>query len=362
MIRVVFFILFLSTSSYAELSVLEKLGKEIFQDTSLSEPVGQSCASCHDSNKGFANNEVVAAGANPTLFGSRNTPTIAYSSFSPNYKYDVIEGNIVPVGGQFLDGRSDNLKDQIQNPFTNPLEMGNVSIDQLLRKIKQANYWQDLVKYFELTDADDNTFVFDKVVQALVAYEHSSDLVRFTSKYDYWLKGQVNFNSLEIAGFVLFERIDKGNCAACHTVKKRSADDNPLLTDFTYDNIGVPANPNNPFYNIPKNHNPQAKKFIDYGLGKSSRMKDAKYLGMFKVPTLRNISLTAPYMHNGVFTTLREVVEFYNTRDLESKWGAPEVPYNVNQTELGDLALSETDIDALVAFMRTLTDGYVYKK
>lgn len=348
----------MTTTCSAELSNLEQLGKQIFFDKNLSEPTGQSCATCHDPTKGLANNEIIAAGANPELFGNRNTPTIAYSSFSPKFKYDTVEGNIVPVGGQFLDGRSDLLTDQALGPFMNPLEMGNKSIDQLVAKIRQGSYWQDLMDYFKLGNSVSTQVVIDKITKAIVAYESSSDFVKFTSKYDYWLNAQVNLSYLEFLGFTLFERVDQGNCAACHTLKKFHADDRPLFTDFTYDNIGVPANKNNPYYAMASQYNPQGKKYIDYGLGNSPRMKDAKYLGMFKVPTLRNIELTAPYMHNGVFKTLKEVVEFYNSRDVDTKWGKPAVPYNVNQQELGDLKLTEIDIDALVAFMKTLTDGY----
>jgi len=361
LVQVSFFIL-IATISQASLTVLESLGKEIFEDKNLSEPVGQSCSSCHIPEQGFANNEMVFAGANPLLFGNRNTPSIAYASFSPPYKYDTVEGNIVPVGGQFLDGRADNLKHQVIGPFLNPLEMGNKLPDDVINKIKQASYWGKFQQVLHLNKTTTNKQIFEKIISAIVAYEQSDELVKFSSKYDYWLQGKVTFTSLEILGFTIFERLDKGNCAACHTLKKQHKDDNPLLTDFTYDNIGVPANPNNPYYKNPKKYNPQAHKYIDYGLGKSPRMKDAQYLGMFKVPTLRNIELTAPYMHNGVFTSLKEVVEFYNSRDMESKWGKPEVPYNVNNQELGDLKLTEIDMDALVAFMLTLTDGYEYEK
>jgi cytochrome c peroxidase len=344
----------------SELSILETIGKNIFFDTTLSNPVGQSCASCHDPKLGFANNAVVTSGANPELFGNRNTPSIAYSSFSPSFKYDVVEGNIVPVGGQFLDGRENTLEDQVLGPFLNPLEMGNKSKVELVEKIKNSTNWQSLITHFKLFEASEAE-ILSSVSKAIAAYETSSELVKFTSKYDYWLQGKANLNSLEILGFVTFERIDKGNCAACHTLKKSSAEDKPLLTDFTYDNIGVPINPNNPYYQMKKIYNPQGQNYIDYGLGKSTRIKDANYLGMFKVPTLRNVELTAPYMHNGVFNSLKQVVEFYNSRDQESKWGKPEVPFNVNELELGDLNLTELEIDGLVAFMLTLTDGYQMK-
>ena len=130
----------------------------------------------------------------------------------------------------------------------------------------------------------------------------------------------------------------------------------PLFTDFSYDNIGVPANPANPFYSMNKSINPHGRSYADKGLGTTTR--NQKQDGKFKVPTLRNIAQTAPYMHNGIFTTLREVIDFYNTRDVDKKWPAPELNNNVNTEELGDLKLSKNEIDDLVAFLNTLNDGY----
>jgi len=353
-----FSLLILTSFSWAKLNKLENLGKSIFNDTGLSEPIGQSCSSCHQKDKAFANNEMIFNGANNQLFGNRNTPSISYSQFSPRFKYDEIEGQIVPVGGQFLDGRSDDLAQQVFGPFLNPLEMANKDESQLLDKVKSASYWIKFSNYFNLNDSSNHKKIKDSIIRAIVAYEKSEEFGLFTSKYDYWLNGQVRFTYMEQLGFRVFERKNKGNCAACHSLKKQHKDDRPLLTDFSYDNIGVPANSINPFYQIPKKYNPQGKQYTDYGLGKSPRMKNGNYIGMFKVPSLRNVELTAPYMHNGVFNTLKEVVEFYNSRDLESKWGKPEVPYNVNQQELGDLQLTNLEQDALIVFMKTLTDGY----
>lgn len=349
------------TNSRATLNEIEKIGKDIFFDKSLSNPEGQSCASCHIPENGFANNQIVSPGANTNLFGNRNTPTIAYSSFSPSFKYDNVEGNLVPVGGQFMDGRADNLAQQALGPLLNPLEMGNKTIGQIVTKIKKTDYWKRFKKVFRKQNKSDEDII-NNLTTALAAYESSYEVARFTSKYDYWLQGKANLSTLELQGFTVFERPDKGNCASCHTLKKKHKYDTPLFTDFTYDNIGVPVNPSNPYYSLDKNYNPFGDKYIDYGLGKSSKIKEPRYLGMFKVPTLRNIELTSPYMHNGVFKTLREVVEFYNSRNTESKWGKPEVSFNINQTELGNLNLNELDMDALVAFMKTLTDGYEYEK
>ncbi|MCK5336316.1 MAG: c-type cytochrome, partial [Gammaproteobacteria bacterium] len=133
-----------------------------------------------------------------------------------------------------------------------------------------------------------------------------------------------------------------------------------LFTDFTYDNLGVPFNKQNPFLKNPKSFNAHGMNYRDKGLGYTT--KDKSQNGKFKVPTLRNIALTAPYMHNGAFNTLEEVVDFYNTRDTDSKWDAAEIKENVNTEELGDLKLSSDEVDAIVAFLKTLTDNYQIKK
>ena len=136
-------------------------------------------------------------------------------------------------------------------------------------------------------------------------------------------------------------------CAACHP---STSEDNtpPLFTDFTYDNIGLPPNPN-----LLAN---KGSDFSDLGLGQSTRL--AAQDGKFKVPSLRNVAKTAPYTHNGGFQSLREVIEFYSSRDQDPKWAPAEIERNKNTEELGKLNLSAAEIDAMLAFLETLTDGY----
>jgi len=153
----------------------------------------------------------------------------------------------------------------------------------------------------------------------------------------------------------------------------------PLFTDFTFDNLGTPKNPDNPFYKMGQVFlddgspvNPEGAAWIDPGLGgflatnPALASKAAENMGKHKVPTLRNVA-KAPtpnfpkaYMHNGVFKSLKEVVHFYNTRD-DGTWPAPEVAENVNTEELGNLGLTDQEEDAIVAFMETLSDGYINK-
>jgi cytochrome c peroxidase len=169
------------------------------------------------------------------------------------------------------------------------------------------------------------------------------------------LRGETELSEQELRGLEFFEAEDKGNCSACHPSKPAEDGSPPLLTDFTYDNLGTPRNPENPFYSLPLELNPDGFAFVDLGLGKT--VNDPAQNGKFRVPTLRNVAVTAPYMHNGVFKTLFNVVAFYNSRDV-AEWPAPEVSANVNVEELGKLGLTNQELEDLVAFLRTLTDGW----
>jgi cytochrome c peroxidase len=191
----------------------------------------------------------------------------------------------------------------------------------------------------------------------------------FTSKYDYYLKGKATLTAQEQRGLKLFN--GKGKCANCHV----SEGESPLFTDFTYDNLGIPKNPKNPFY-YEAAWNPAGLNWVDGGLGgylKSAGMPESVYrpeLGKFKVPTLRNVDqrpneyFVKAYGHNGYFKSLEEIVHFYNTRDVRGAgwigvpWAKPEEPMNINTVEMGNLRLTADEEAAIVTFLRTLTDGY----
>ncbi len=196
---------------------------------------------------------------------------------------------------------------------------------------------------------------YTNMADAIEAYEKTSEVSPFSSKYDYWLRGETELSKQELRGLKLFEAEDKGNCAACHPSRPAEDGSPPLFTDFTYDNLGTPRNPENPFYSLPPELNPDGFAFVDLGLGKT--VNDPAQNGKFRVPTLRNVAVTLPYMHNGVFKTLFTAVAFYNTRDV-AEWPDSEVPENVNMEELGKLGLTNQELEDLVAFLRTLTDGW----
>jgi cytochrome c peroxidase len=289
---------------------------------------------------------------------------------SPVFHFDAREGHY--VGGQFWDGRSATLEEQAKGPFLNPVEMANPDKRALVEKVRRAPYAGGFDSLHGRNALDEVDQAFERIVGAIAAYERSAEFRPFTSRYDAWLAGKVRFSEQELRGLRLYEDEKKGNCAACHPSRTGPKGEPPLFTDFTYDNLGVPRHPENPFYAQDKAYNPEGGRFIDKGLG--GVVKKPGEDGKFKVPTLRNVARTAPYMHNGYFRTLRGVVAFYNDRDARPAcaaaateaealtrgcWPAPEVAANVNKEELGRLGLTEQEVDDIVAFMETLTDGYL---
>ncbi|MDH5425936.1 MAG: c-type cytochrome [Gammaproteobacteria bacterium] len=342
------------------LNASEQLGKALFFDARLSSPAGQSCASCHSPEHGFSHPDsklATAEGAAKGLFGNRNVPSITYIKFTPEFHKVTEDGESLHVGGFFLDGREKTLEDQATKPMLNPVEMGIASEQDLISKIKESGYEKMFNDIYGKDALKETKKAVQYISQAIADYERSVELAPFSSKYDAYLAGKAQLSQQELQGLKLFEAEDKGNCAACHPSKlDKESGFPPLFTDFTYDNLGVPANKNNPFLNNPKKYNLHGHAYKDNGLG--DILKDANENGKFKVSTLRNIALTAPYMHNGVFSTLKEVVSFYNTRDSDKKWAAAEIKQNVNKDELGDLKLSDDEVEAIVAFLKTLTDDY----
>jgi len=350
-----------------------KLGQALFFDPSLSSPPGQSCATCHDASAAFTDPDhrlPVSKGVLPGRVGNRNAPTSLYAAFSPKFHFDKEEG--LYVGGQFPDGRAATLEEQAKGPFLNPLEMANPDKQSVVEKVRRAAYSPEFDRVFGKGALGDTEQAYERIAEALAAFQRTPQFSPFSSKYDAWLAGKTKLTQQELRGLRLFESEDKGNCAACHPSKPGPRGESPLFTDFTYDNLGVPRNPDNPFYKLPAQLNPAGALWVDRGLGATVNKRSED--GKFKVPTLRNIDLTGPYMHNGYFRTLRGTVVFYNDRDkkplckknlvteeeaLKQKcWPAPEVITNVNHDELGDLGLSEREIDDIVAFMKTLTDGW----
>jgi len=334
------------------------LGELLFNDSQLSEPAGQSCASCHRASVAHSDSgQAVSPGADNTLYGNRNAPSIHYVKFTPDLSWN--QQDETWIGGFFLDGRALSMEEQARGPLFNPLEMGNSSEHQLRDKIAEASYLPLFKQLYGADILSDSGATVDAIADAIAAYERGPTFALFSSKYDAYLRGEIKLSPQESEGLTLFEAEDKGNCAACHPSAQGEAGQPPLFTDYSYDNLGAGRNKSLPFLNMTAVHNPAGSDYRDLGLALNPHIPNAQeQRGKFKVPSLRNLTLTAPYLHNGLFENLREVVDFYNTRDVDEQWPAAEVADNVNQDELGDLGLSEAEVDALVAFLETLTDGY----
>ena len=422
----------------APLSAAAVAGKAFFFDTSLSASGRQSCGTCHVSTRAFTADPatdnglpVPVGGAGMDQTGFRNAPSLMYASFTP--PFSITDG---PVGGFFRDGRASSLDQQAQQPFLTLFEMANQDAAEVVGRLQNspATLQSFVAAYGEAALNDPQTALRDMGL-AIAAYETEDAVFHpFSSKFDYWLQGQAQLTTQEQHGLILYDDPTKGNCTACHPSQRQGFSDHALFTDFTFDNIGVPRN-----WAIPANNAgavspvtgaplsiapspvdvPADAEYAYYDLGLCGPLQPAasdvnarpnlstttSLCGVFKVPTLRNIAITSPYFHNGVFSTLHQVVEWYVTRDINNNTannpnpvpaGPSGNPYtaagtfytaadgmpdlyeyndlpagydaNVNVGEIpytpptvgGGQAptLTADEIDDLVAFLCTLTDGY----
>jgi cytochrome c peroxidase len=423
-----------------------EVGKAIFNDTRLSEPQGMACVSCHDPSAGFSypNSNINQSlgpvpGAVPGRFGFRKPPSISYAAYLPPGipYYDKAEQAY--VGGLFYDGRAYNTAKQAQEPFVNPNEMNNLLHNvgdpaAVVQKIQSGPY-ADLFSqvYGQNVFQLPTELVYEYACQAIAAFEKSSTVAPFSSKYDAYLAGKVSLTDQELTGLRIVTGSLTGrpggipfkvnaHCSECHGIPTvYNPKGNPdLWTNSCYANLGAPRNPNNPYYTMtdptadPAGYNPLGANFIDYGLGDflyPLRGKPVADLaegdplaidGTFKTPSLRNVdarpypSFVKSYMHNGVFKSLEQVVHFYNTRNLTTYpgevidftqpnpyanlkgtplWPAPEWPSprtminpaglpsdsegsGMGGEQIGNMGLDAEEEADIVAFLKTLTDGY----
>lgn len=358
-----------SAAAVGALTPKEKLGETIYHDARLSVPAGQACATCHlVATGGNGNGDASLAvyeGAVAGRFGGRNPPAAAYASFSPVFPNPAKPGVVgidpatgLYTGGQFWDGRAATLADQAKGPFLNPAEQNNPSKFTVVAQVCASNYGTLFKSVYGANICSNTNLAYDKIADAIAAYESSTRLNRFSSRFDCATSVPT---AQELNGRALFE--GKGKCSACHPSAPGPYAAKALFTDYTYDNLGIPVNLALPPVGPPAGG-------PDLGLG--AIVGDPLQNGKFKVPTLRNIAVAPPYGHNGYFKSLKEIVHFYNTRDLlptcapggtpgVTCWPAPEVPQNVNITEMGNLGLTDAEEDDIVAFLMTLTDGYFCK-
>ncbi|GAB6039613.1 cytochrome-c peroxidase [Endothiovibrio diazotrophicus] len=346
-----------------------QLGRLLFFDPAFSINRSMACATCHDPQSGFSDQRrkvdggVVSLGDDGHSTGNRNAPTAAYAATSPKFHFDEKLGEY--VGGQFLDGRAATLADQAIGPPLNPLEMALPNAAEAVERLKANPLYTEAFTrlygegIFDLPPNPDATPpAYAAFGQAIQAFERTDAFSTYDSKYDRFLKGEYELTVLEDLGRTLFFSNDNVNCATCHKQKREDAPQEPF-TNHQYRNIGVPANPALlALGQLPAD-------YVDHGLLENLAVDDPQYDGRFKNPTLRNVAVTGPYMHNGVFRDLRTVVAFYDhynnpERGLNPEsgkpWRDPEVPATVAREELKGQALTERKIDALVAFLKTLTD------
>ena len=381
----------------AALSPQAQLGRQIFFDPTLSASGQLSCASCHDPTNAYAapktSGVVMMGGANRDRPGLRTVPSLRYLSDTPRFaRHTYIDvgrerEDVGPAGGLMLDGRADNLREQVLLPLLDPAEMANSGVREVAAKLAREPYAAELQR---LSSADTtararlvtNAAAYDPGAQPLIDAAAAA-LERFeledpsfhpySSRFDEYLRGAGTLSADELEGLRLFVDPAKGNCAACHTATTGPGGTAPTFTDHSYHALGVPRNPA-----IQANSDP---RFFDLGMCGPRRedlRRETQYCGYFKTPTLRNVTRRRFYFHNGRLTTLREVMRFYVDRDIDPGRWYPTVAGklrkfddlparyrgNVNTSDAplnrgpGDApALDAAEIEKVVAFLGTLSDA-----
>lgn len=357
------------TQASAENELTEaELGQILFLDTNFSANRTMSCSTCHEPSKNFTDHrenvgkKMVSLGDDGKSLGSRNTPMISYANTSPSFHFNKMLKEY--VGGQFLDGRANTLTDQAMGPPFNLVEMGLPHAGMLVKRLQENPFYVTNFerlygdKVFESTETGTKSPAFNGFARAIEAFEKTNAFSSYDSKYDRFLKGEYDLTLLEDLGRTLFFSNNNVNCNSCHSLKVEDSKREPF-TNHQYRNIGVPSNQQL----LALGH--LKADFIDHGLLENPAVDDPKFDGKFKNPSLRNVAVSAPYMHNGVFKELRTVMAFYDHYNNSERtinpetgkpWRSPEVPKTVNKEELTAQALTDRKIAALVAFMKILTD------
>ena len=355
--------------------VLVALGKKIFSDERLSEPAGTSCASCHDPERAFSglhgSHLGVPLGSRPAHFARRTAPSVLYLRYVPAFYFFEDDEALAPEprGGFFWDGRVDSLTDLVRQPLFNPDEMNAGTPRLLARKIADAPYAKEFRAAFG--QASNPEAVLHAVGVAIEAYLKSDEMNPATSKYDAYVRGQATLTEQERLGLEVFKDRRRGACAGCHRMAETST--NPaesMFTDYGYDAIALPRN-----RELPGTQNP---KSFDLGLCERKDAKtptsDERFCSSFRTPSLRNVAVRGSFGHNGVHKNLRDVVTFYAQRAVApgriyppgQKFDdvPPQYRRNINiyapvynRREGAPPPMTEAEIDAVVAFLGTLTDA-----
>jgi cytochrome c peroxidase len=355
--------------------VLVALGKKIFFDERLSEPPGTSCASCHDPARAYSGGHGsrigVPLGSRPGHYARRTTPSVLYMRYVPALHLFEDDESPAPEprGGFFWDGRVDSVVDLVRQPLFNPDEMNAGTTRHLADKIMRGPYAADFDGAFgRSSDAEK---VMHGIGVALEAFLKSDEMNPATSKYDEYVRGKATLTEQEVRGLEIFKDHRRGACLGCHRMAETSS--NPaesMFTDYGYDAIALPRN-----RELPANRNAAS---YDLGLCERKDAKtptsDEKWCSMFRTPSLRNVAVRGSFGHNSVYKTLREVVAFYARRavapgkiypageefdDVPKKYRGNVNIYSpiYNHRQGAAPPMSDEDIDAVVAFLGTLTDA-----
>lgn len=341
-------------------AALVELGRALFFDTNLSLRRTQSCATCHDPARAFIDSRdngvggAVSLGDDGRALGDRNAPSLTYAALTPPLHRNA---DAAYVGGLFHDGRARDLADQAGQPMLNPLEMQMPDAETIIARVKENPMYVAAIRNsFGTVDSVDATFA--AVRAALAAFEQTPLFVAYDSKYDRHLRGEAVLTKDEELGRMLFFS-SLTNCSSCHVLDPATNRREPF-TGFQYFNIGVPANASVRAIN--------GHSATDRGLRDNPAVTDDSMAGKFRVPSLRNVAVTAPYMHNGVFRELTTVLFFYNqylaanernatNPETVAHWDPPEIPATVDRKLLrAGQPLDDARIASLIAFLRTLTD------
>ena len=366
---------------------LSELGRTLFFDPALSSSGKMACSSCHDPDHGFGppnDRAVQLGGADMQQPGQRAVPSLKYLQAVPAFTEHFFESeddadesvDNGPTGGLTWDGRVDRSRDQAKIPLLSPLEMDNADAAEVARHLLAAGYGDKIAAALGRSDTPDTDTLFATAAKALEIFQEDyRTFYPYTSKYDAFLAGKATLTPQEVRGLELFNDVEKGNCNSCHLSRRGKDGTPPQFTDYGLIALGVPRNPE-----IPANRD---STYFDLGLCGPLRtdLTDRRdYCGRFRTPTLRNVALRKVFYHNGSFRSLRQAVEFYAERETNpGRWFArnadgsvniyddlpPDAKANVNteppfNRHAGDApALSPAEIDDVVAFLDTLTDGYV---
>jgi cytochrome c peroxidase len=360
-------------------AALAQLGRLMFFDPSLSASGKLACSTCHDPKFAYGpppGKALAVGGPDMSQSGTRAVPSLRYLNRVPQFseQHRFADGDVGPIGGLTWDGRAASLHEQASIPLLAANEMANAGPAEVALKLSRAGYAALFRAAFGANIFKDPQRAFDLGLLALEAFQQvPEEFYPYSSRYDAFLRGDIELTEQEERGVKLFKDPAKGNCASCHLGVTRAGTP-PPFTDFDFVNVGAPRNPR-----IAANTDPN---YYDLGLCGPLRqdlLGRREYCGFFRSPTVRNTATREVFFHNGVFKSLREVLHFYNERDLfperyypRNPDGSvrkfddlpPGYPDNVDHDppldrKPGDEpALSESDIDDLIAFLQTLNDGY----